>query len=271
MNNIAIIIPVLFPFILAIIMATKKFDEKKRNIFVGTGVILNLIFLVTIFYIFGESRVHLFKLNEFLDIYFRIDKLSIMFSLLVAILWAFTAFYAMEYMKHEGKEKRFYTFFLATLGVTMGIAFAGNLITLYAFYEFLTLSTFPLVIHADSKEALKSGKKYLIYSFGGATLVLLGMILIFSITSDTTFNAHGILPALTSDNRTLYLVSYVSMFLGFGVKAALVPFNSWLPAAMVAPTPVSALLHAVAVVKSGIFAIVRMSYFIFGTEIIKAL
>jgi multicomponent Na+:H+ antiporter subunit D len=220
---------------------------------------------------FGEGRIHLFKLNEFLDIYFRIDKLSILFSLLVSILWIFTAFYAMQYMKHEGKESKFFTFFLATLGVTIGIAFSGNLITLYAFYEFLTLSTFPLVIHTDTKEALKSGKKYLIYSFGGATLVLLGMILLFSITSDITFNAHGILSPLTNDNRTLYLVSYVAMFLGFGVKAALVPFHSWLPAAMVAPTPVSSLLHAVAVVKSGIFAIVRMTYFIFGTEIVKAL
>lgn len=271
MNNIIIILPIVFPFILAIIMATIKFNEKQRNSFVSIGVILNLIFLVTIFYLFGESRVHLFKLNEFLDVYFRIDKLSILFSLLVAILWIFTTFYAMEYMKHEGKEKRFFVFFLATLGVTMGIAFSGNLITLYAFYEFLTLSTFPLVIHTDSKEALKSGKKYLIYSFVGATLVLLGMILLFSVTKDTTFNAHGILSALTSDNRNIYLVSYVAMFLGFGVKAALVPFHSWLPAAMVAPTPVSALLHAVAVVKSGIFAIIRMSYFIFGAEIIKQL
>lgn len=271
MNNITIIIPIIFPFILAIIMATVKLDEKKRNIFVSIGVILNFIFLVTIFYVFGESRVHLFKINEFLDIYFKIDKVSVLFSLLVAILWIFTTFYAMEYMKHEGKERKFYTFFLATLGVTIGIAFSGNLITLYAFYEFLTLSTFPLVIHTDSKEALKSGKKYLIYSFVGATLVLLGMILLFSITKDTTFNAHGILPALTNDNKNLYLVSYISMFLGFGVKAALVPFHSWLPAAMVAPTPVSALLHAVAVVKSGIFAIVRMSYFIFGTEIIRQL
>lgn len=252
-------------------MATIKFNEKQRNIFVSIGVTLNFVFLVTIFYLFGESRVQLLKLNEFLNIYFRIDKLSILFSLLVAILWIFTTFYAMEYMKHEGKERRFFTFFLATLGVTMGIAFSGNLITLYTFYEVLTLSTFPLVIHTDSKEALKSGKKYLIYSFVGATLVLLGMILLFSITKDTTFSAGGILPAITNDNRNLYLISYVSMFLGFGVKAALVPFHSWLPAAMVAPTPVSALLHAVAVVKSGIFAIMRMSYFIFGREIIKAL
>lgn len=271
MNNITIIIPILFPFILAIIMVVIKFDEKQRNIFVSVGVTLNFVFLVIIFYLFGESRIHLFKLNEFLDIYFRIDKLSILFSLLVAILWIFTAFYSMEYMKHEGKERRFFIFFIATLGVTMGIAFSGNLITLYTFYELLTLSTFPLVIHTDSKEALKSGKKYLIYSFVGATLVLLGMILLFSITKDTTFSARGILPAITNDNRNLYLISYVAMFLGFGVKAALVPFHSWLPAAMVAPTPVSALLHAVAVVKSGIFAIVRMSYFIFGAEIIKAL
>ncbi|MGV8980333.1 complex I subunit 5 family protein [Clostridium sp.] len=271
MKNFTIIIPILFPFILAIIMATIKLDEKKRNAFVGIGVILNLIFLVAIFYMFGQSTAHLLKINEFLDIYFRIDKLSILFSLLVAILWIFTAFYAMEYMKHEGKERRFYTFFLATLGVTMGIAFSGNLITLYAFYEFLTLSTFPLVIHTDSKQALKSGKKYLIYSFVGATMVLLGMVLLFSVTKDTTFNARGILPALTNDNRNRYIISYIAMFLGFGVKAALVPFHSWLPAAMVAPTPVSALLHAVAVVKSGIFAIMRMSYFIFGTAIIKAL
>jgi len=271
LDNSIIILPIIFPFILAILMATIKLDEMKRNIFVSIGVILNFIFLVTIFYMFGEISIHLIKLNEFLDIYLKIDKLSIMVSLLVAILWIFTTFYAMEYMKHEGKEKRFFAFFLATLGVTIGIAFAGNLITLYAFYEFLTISTFPLVIHTDSKAALKSGKKYLIYSFIGATFVLLGMILLFSITRDITFNAHGILPALTNENRSLYLLSYVSMFLGFGVKAALVPFHSWLPAAMVAPTPVSALLHAVAVVKSGIFAIIRMSYFIFGAKIIKEL
>ena len=140
-------------------MATIKLDEKQRNIFVSIGVILNFIFLVTIFYKFGESSVHLFKLNEFLDVYFRIDKLSILFSILVATLWIFTAFYAMQYMKHEGKERKFFTFFLATLGVTIGIAFSGNLITLYAFYEFLTLSTFPLVIHTDSKAGSKKWKK----------------------------------------------------------------------------------------------------------------
>jgi multicomponent Na+:H+ antiporter subunit D len=268
-SNILILLPVFFPFITAITIAVMKFKEKTRNIFASICIILNFIFVVCIFSILGKNEIHVFKLNEFLDIYFKIDKLSILFSLLVSILWIFTAFYSMEYMKHEGKENRFFTFFIATLGVTLGIAFSGNLITLYAFYEFLTLSTFPLVIHTDSKAALASGKKYLIYSFGGATLVLLGMILLFSVTQNTNFAPHGILPALSSDNRSIYLISYTVMFLGFGVKAALVPFHSWLPAAMVAPTPVSSLLHAVAVVKSGVFALIRMSFYIFGVEIIR--
>lgn len=271
MNNMLILIPVFFPFAASIITAVMKFKEKERNIFAGACIILNFTFVVYIFFVIGKSELHLFKLNEFLDIYFKIDKLSILFSLLVSILWIFTAFYSMEYMKHEGKENRFFTFFTATLGVTLGIAFAGNLITLYVFYEFLTLSTFPLVIHADSKAALDSGKKYLIYSFGGAALVLMGMILLFSVTQNTNFAPHGILAALSNDNRSIYLIAYIVMFLGFGVKAALVPFHSWLPAAMVAPTPVSSLLHAVAVVKSGIFALIRMSYYIFGSEIIRQL
>jgi multicomponent Na+:H+ antiporter subunit D len=268
MNNLALI-PIFFPIILAVLMATVKLKEKGRNIFVGCGVILNFILVVTIFYFKGESSFHLFKVNEFVDIYFKIDKLGMLFSILVSVLWIFTSFYSMEYMKHEGKEKSFFTFFILTLGITLGIGFSGNLFTLYIFYELLTLATFPLVIHTGTKEALNSGKKYLIYSFGGATLVLLGMILLFSITKNLNFNPGGILAGFENGNTKLILWMYVSMFIGFGVKAALVPFHSWLPAAMVAPTPVSALLHAVAVVKSGIFAIMRMSYFIFGAEVLR--
>lgn len=269
MNNTTILLPIFFPAILAIFIAIFKFEEKERNIFVSVGVILNFIFIVCIFRYIGESRIHLFKFNEFLDIYFKIDKLSMLFSLLVSVLWIFTAFYSMEYMKHEGKENRFFAFFTLTLGVTMGIAFSGNLITLYVFYELLTLATFPLVIHSGTKQALNSGKKYLIYSFGGATFALLGMILCFSITNNLNFIPGGIL-SVKDGNMGLLLGIYVSMFVGFGVKAALVPFHSWLPEAMVAPTPVSSLLHAVAVVKSGVYALIRMSYFVVGADVIRA-
>ncbi|MBP1926005.1 multicomponent Na+:H+ antiporter subunit D [Sedimentibacter acidaminivorans] len=268
MNNI-ILLPIIFPFLAAIIIAVCNFTEKRRNIFAGSIIFLNLIFVSYIVANFNGISMHVIKMNEFLDIYFKVDKLSVFFSLLVSVLWLFTSIYAMEYMKHEGKEKRFFAYFILTLGVTLGIAFAGNLITLYLFYELLTLTTFPLVIHSGSKEALKSGMKYLIYSFTGATVALLGMLILFSLTNNLTFVPGGVINANLLDNKTLYFIIYVSMFIGFGVKAALVPFHSWLPAAMVAPTPVSSLLHAVAVVKSGIFAITRVTFYIFGANAVR--
>jgi multicomponent Na+:H+ antiporter subunit D len=158
----------------------------------------------------------------------------------------------------------------------VGIAFSGNLFTLYIFYELLTLATFPLVIHAGTEEALASGKKYMMYSFFGATLVLLGMLLVFSITNDLSFAPKGIVTLMhfggTKHNEFyMLLVGYLSLFIGFGVKAALAPFHSWLPNAMVAPTPVSALLHAVAVVKSGIFSLIRTTYYLFGATAVTML
>lgn len=269
MNNAIILLPIFFPFVLSILLGVLKLKERDRNLFVSFGVILNLIFMMCIFHFVGEAKFDLLKFNEFIDVYFRIDKLSMLFATLVSVLWVFTTFYAMEYMKHEGKENRFFIFFTATLGVTMGIAFSGNLITLYLFYELLTLATFPLVIHSGTKEALASGKKYLIYSLGGATLVLLGMILCFSVTPNLNFVPGGVLGSIPQGDTKLYLGIYLSLFIGFGVKAALVPFHSWLPEAMVAPTPVSALLHAVAVVKSGAYALIRMSYFIVGADVIR--
>lgn len=268
MNNL-ILLPVLFPIMVAIAIPIMKFKEKQRNIFAGTVVILNFVIVISIFYILGESQVNLFRLNQFVNVYFKIDKLGILFVSLVSTLWVFTSFYSMEYMKHEGKENKFFAFFIATLGVTIGIGFSGNLFTLYIFYEILTLATFPLVIHTETKEALESGKKYLAYSFGGATFVLLGMILIFSMTNNLNFQPQGIIGIIPPDKINLYLGIFISMFIGFGVKAALVPFHSWLPSAMVAPTPVSSLLHAVAVVKSGVFALIRMCYYIFGVDAIK--
>nr|WP_312579884.1 proton-conducting transporter membrane subunit [Sedimentibacter sp.] len=268
MNNI-ILLPVIFPFLSAIIMAVCGSKEKVRNILAGTVILINLIFVIYVVSNFDGVGLHVIKISEFLDIYFRVDKLSIFFSLLVSVLWAFTCVYSMEYMHHEGKEKRFFIYFIMTLGVTLGIAFAGNLITLYLFYELLTLTTFPLVIHSGSREALKSGNKYLIYSFAGATVALMGMLILFSLTNDLTFVPGGIVNGISLENKQMYFIIYVAMFIGFGVKAALVPFHSWLPEAMVAPTPVSSLLHAVAVVKSGIFAITRVTYYIFGAGAVR--
>lgn len=269
MKNYLILFPILFPQIASLVIWIIKFkSDKKRNLSIISVVMMNLLFILVLLNTHKTMDFHLIKINDFLDIYFKIDKLGILFVLLASILWVFTTLYSFVYMTHEGKEKRFFLYFILTLGVTIGIAFSGNLFTLYIFYEYLTLATFPLVIHSGSEEALRAGKRYLIYSFGGATLALLGIILIFTLTNSVTFTEYGVFQGISLDNKNLFLLIYMIMFIGFGVKAALVPFHSWLPAAMVAPTPVSSLLHAVAVVKSGIFALIRVSYFIFGSGVL---
>ncbi|WFD09315.1 proton-conducting transporter membrane subunit [Tepidibacter hydrothermalis] len=270
MKSLFILFPIIMPFVLAIFLNILKFDNKKnRNIYIACCIIFNFILTVYTMHLDIDMKLEILKINEFINICLKIDKLAVLFSLLASTLWIFTTFYSMEYMEHEKNEKRFFTFFMLTLGVTIGIAFSDNLITLYVFYEMLTLVTFPLVIHSESEDAFKSGKKYLIYSFGGATFVLLGMMLLYNINPDLSFTAGGILNGNVAGNEKMILVIYILMFLGFGVKAAVVPFHSWLPAAMVAPTPVSSLLHAVAVVKSGVFSIIRVSYFIFGAEVMR--
>lgn len=265
-----IVLPIFLPWLASIIASQSKIiTEKRLKPFVAAVVITNFVVLFTVVSVFPKVRFHLLMVNRFIDIYLRPDSLGILFAVLASLLWVFTTFYSFEYMKHENRVRQFFVFFLFTLGVTIGIAFSGNLFTLYIFYELLTLATFPLVIHAGSDEALASGKKYIIYSFSGATLVLLGMLLVFSVTNDLSFMPGGIVTAghiSGSDHNQFIMLlgGYMSLFLGFGVKAALAPFHSWLPNAMVAPTPVSALLHAVAVVKSGIFSLMRTTYFLFG-------
>lgn len=267
--NFIVLAPIVFPLALAGGLHLLPFrKEIHRRWFLMAGVTMNLILGLCVLFL-APSDIHLLRINDFVDISFRTDGMSKLFLMMTSVLWIFTTAYSFDYMAHEGNEKRFFVFFLITLGVVMGISFAGNLFTFYVFYEFLTLSTFPLVIHEGNQEALQSGKKYLIYSFGGATLVLLGMILLFGLKGNLNFIEGGIFGGAAAGNRAA--AAYVILFLGFSVKAAMAPFHSWLPAAMVAPTPVSALLHAVAVVKSGIFALIRITFYVFGAATVKAM
>lgn len=272
MNDVFMILPLVVPIVSAVaISSTKLIKDRYLKIFVAIVVFLNFALLVNANINSSSEILHIIAVNEFLDIYFHIDQLGKLFSYMAGFLWILTSFYSFEYMKHEGKERRYFVFFILTFAMIMGISYSGNLFTLYIYYELLTLSTFPLVIHAGSKEALKSGQKYIIYSFVGATFIVLGMIILFSISGNMNFEGGGIAGIINHPDKTLLLISFLAMFVGFGVKAAMVPFHSWLPAAMVAPTPVSALLHAVAVVKSGIFALTRVIYYIYGPVLIGRL
>ncbi|MDW7668612.1 MAG: proton-conducting transporter membrane subunit [Bacillota bacterium] len=267
--NFEIFLPIIIPIIMGLVVGISKPSSENINKIVIITTIVNFFLVLYIVLFKNNIFYHMVKINEFLDLYLHPDSTGKIFAILVSSLWIFTTFYSIDYMGKSNNLNKFFMFFLITEGVTLGIAFSGNLITLYLFYELLTLSTFPLVIEKGSEKALNAGKKYLIYSFFGATMVLFGIILLYSQTQNLSFIPGGVVGSLVFGNKNLYFMIYILLFLGFGVKAALVPFHSWLPSAMVAPTPVSALLHAVAVVKSGIFALGRMTYYVLGWRVIE--
>lgn len=198
----------------------------------------------------------------------QVEPLGLLFALIASSLWIVTTIYAIGYMRshHEIHQTRFYAFFAIAIGATMGIALAQNLFTLFLFYELLTISTYPLVTHAGTPEARRGGRIYLGVLMGTSMgFLLLAVIWTWQLTGTTGFKAGGILAGQASP--LVIGILYGLFVFGIG-KAALMPFHRWLPAAMVAPTPVSALLHAVAVVKAGVFAILKVTVYIFGIDLV---
>jgi len=268
MNTIATILPVIFPIIAGAALLPVKFENRKqREKWILTITVINTIFAFYAIYGMDAQMVHLFSFNDKLSLSFHIDGMSRVFGTMVPILWIITVVYAFEYMSHEGREDTFFAFFIMTYGVVMGIAFSGNFLTMYLFYEFLTLATLPLVMHGNDDKARHAGKMYIFYMMFGAALAFIGFMFIYVYGTSIEFVYGGVLnqASIEGQENTLRLI-FVMAFFGFGVKAAVFPFYRWLPKASIAPTPVTALLHAVAVVKSGVFAIIRLIYFSFGTS-----
>ena len=213
----------------------------------------------------------LVKLGEGVSISLKVDGLGLTFALVASFLWIVTSLYSIGYMRglKEHSQTRFFCFFALALSSTIGVAFSANLLTMYMFYEILSLSTYPLVVQHQDEEAKISGRKYLTYIITTSVgLVLPAMIICYIHAHTLAFQSNGILMGKGSD---LLLTILFFMFLFGFAKAAIMPLHSWLPAAMVAPTPVSALLHAVAVVKVGVFSIIRIFTGIYGIELIKNL
>ncbi|CQH51685.1 Mrp-type sodium/proton antiporter system subunit D1 [Halobacterium hubeiense] len=200
------------------------------------------------------------------------DALGLLFALLASTLWIVTSFYSMGYMRglDEDHQTRYFASFAGSVSAAVGVAFASNLVVLYVFYELLTVATYPLVAHDGTDEARAAGRKYLAYTFGGGVAVLAGTLLVYQLTGTVAFTTGGIGDLATAD-PTLARAVFALLVTGFGVKAALMPMHSWLPDAMVAPTPVSGLLHAVAVVKSGVFGIARVLLDVFGIDLVAEL
>lgn len=271
MSEVMLLTVILLPVVAGVLTPVLPFKKRwHMEVFLETLVGLNTLLVWSLLIHSPEERFVLANFTGNLMIAFKVDGMAMVFAGLVSFLWPFATLFAFEYMTKEEHEKIFFMFYTMTYGVTLGIALAGNLLTMYFFYELLTLVTVPLVMHTLTREAILASRKYLYYSLGGAAFAFIGLIFVIVYGTTTDFVLGGVLDvAKVGERVNILLLIYVIAFMGFGVKAAICPFNSWLPQAGVAPTPVTALLHAVAVVKAGAFAILRLTYYSYGTEFLK--
>jgi len=266
-----IIITVLLPLLgaLGIILAKNHPNLRETITLVCAAFVAVLVLIIANKFFNGEEfALTVVEPIPGISIAFKIEALGMIFALVAGLLWLVTSIYSIGYMRshNEKNQTRFFAAFAVAISFTLAIAFSDNLFTLFLFYELLTLSTYPLVTHTGTDEARKSGRVYLGILLGTSIgLFLLGILITWMITGNITFQEGGVLAGKLDPAWAGLL--YALFLFGIG-KAALMPFHRWLPAAMVAPTPVSALLHAVAVVKAGVFTLLKVTIYIFGGDFI---
>lgn len=263
----AIFVPILWG---VCILAKPEFKSRTALIAAAAiGLAVTTILSVVIF-LLGDMQLHLFSIGENMDIFFSADKMGRVFMTIVTIVFPLVGIYAFEYMGHYEQEQRFYGFYLMVYGVLLALSYAGNIVTYYLFYEMMSIFSMPLVFHFRSREAVMAGLKYLFYSLTGAYFVLFGIYFLNQYTITLDFTAGGTLDMTkVAGNEGLLLVVAMSMIVGFGVKAGMVPLHAWLPNAHpIAPAPASAALSAI-IVKMGVFGVMRVVYFLFGTDFLR--
>ena len=266
-NNVLLIIPIILP-VLAGLAARKTAGSKARHLIVAGALIAN--FAITIAAaLWGSQELILWHFTESIPVLLSVDNISRLFAILISCMWMLVGIYSFEYMAHEENEQRFYLFYMISLGVLIGLSFSGNIVTLYMFYELMTLLTLPLVLHEMTKEAVAAGIKYLLYSVFGASLALFGIFLFYRY-GGITFTPGGLLTAETvSGHESLMRWGVFAMIVGFGVKAGMFPLHGWLPTAHpVAPAPASAVLSGV-ITKAGVLGVIRTVFYLAGPDFIR--
>lgn len=251
-----------------VIFVLREEQKAARTILNLTGAVLKLVLVAMM--LWGVSQGHVYAVRypliRGIDFALHADPFSLLFVSLSAVLWFFTTIYAIGYLEGSPNRGRFFGFFSICVSATAGIALSANLLTFLVFYELLTLTTYPLVVHRGTPAAIRGGRIYLAYTISGGAVLLLAIVWLQSIVGPVDFTERGVLAQAGLEHHDAYRWIFALLIAGFGVKAALVPLHGWLPEAMVAPAPVSALLHAVAVVKAGAFGIVRVVYDVYGVE-----
>ena len=274
--NIMILLPIVLPVIVGFLLLflPERVFKSRQSLLNVTGVSFIVCALLAIYVISGAAgdRLVLFNLVGSTPVYFAIDSLGRLFAGIVVLIFLMAGFFSFVYMAHEKNEKRYYSFYLITFGVLMGLDFSGNLVTMYLFYEFMTLASMPLVLHSGTREAVMAGLKYMFYSFCGAYMALFGIYFLNQYADTLDFVAGGSLnmeAVVQSGNAQLMLVVAFLAIVGFGVKAGCFPLHAWLPTAHpVAPAPASAFLSGI-IVKGGVLAIIRVIYYCIGADFIR--
>lgn len=254
-----------------IILSSKNPNIRESwSIAAGIAKFLIVVSMIPIILRGDVIQYTLFTLLPGVSVKFRVDAFGIFFATTASFLWILTSLYSIGYMRSlkEHSQTRYFACFAVALSATIGVAFAANLFTLLLFYEILTVITYPLVAHKETKESYSAAWKYFVYLFGTSVFQLSALILVYVYAGTLEFSPEGILAGNAS--QTMLTIIYILFIAGFA-KAAIMPLHSWLPSAMVAPTPVSALLHAVAVVKVGVFSILRIIFFVFGVDLMQNL
>lgn len=271
MNGLFLLIPVVLPIIAGLALFIFKGLDKdipRKSFVIASLALCTVVSLVAVYCCTGS--VTLWSITDKISLVMSVDNLSKLFATLMSLMFTCVGVYALGYMEHEEHKNRFFAFYLMTFGVLNGIYMSSNLLTMYLFYELMTLLSLPLVLHELTKEAISAGLKYLFYSIAGAFLSLISIFMIYQYSDNYTFVGGGSLNvSKLAGHENLLLVFILLAIIGFGCKAGLFPLHDWLPTAHpVAPAPASAVLSGV-ITKSGVIAIIRVVFYSVGADFIR--
>ena len=266
MNQYLIFVPILIPFLGGSLLLLRPIqDDHIRNVYCEIVACVTSVTVWAVLVYGSRTPVTIYSFIEEFAINFKVDGPAMLFAGMVSVMWPLVLLYAFDYMEHSVRKNAFFAFYVMTYGITLGIAFSADLVTMYVFFEMLTLVTLPLVAHYQNHASLFAGRRYVAYCIGGASLAFVAVVM-DTMGGGGDFDYGGSLSGIFSDD--LMRIIFLFGFFGFGTKAAIFPLYNWLPQASVAPTPVTALLHAVAVVNSGVFAVMRLAWYVYGPELL---
>ncbi|MFI3115413.1 MAG: proton-conducting transporter membrane subunit [Clostridia bacterium] len=261
-------LPILIPMFMGLALLKYKIRDHEsltKYAMLATGI--SSITTIVTSILFYNKQVVFARFPFGIEFILKIDEITVFFSIIFAIIWFLATIYSFEYMKHSKRKNRFYAFFISSLGGLVGVSYAGNIVTLYMFFEIMSLLSYVLVIQERTKTSLLAGRKYIYYSITGASFGLIGIFYLSSLGVDTTFTVGGI-SGINENPEVLQALTFISI-IGFGCKAGLFPLHGWLATAHpVAPAPASSVLSGL-ITKAGIIAIIRIVYFTVGVEILQ--